>query len=159
VYSLTVTLFSLLLGTGLGSYLSRTVDAAHVLRRLRQALLCIVVVAVAAVWVLPPVIAILIEAPRWARIVAATALLVPAGALLGIALPAGMRLLHAHASPLVPWAWGMNGALSVLGATLAIFIAMNWGFSVTLLGGAASYVLASLLISRPFPDDEPRPRR
>ena len=34
---------------------------------------------------------------------------------------------------MVAWAWGMNGALSVLGATLAIFIAMNWGFQVTLL--------------------------
>ena len=43
---------------------------------------------------------------------------------------------------------GMNGALSVLGATLAVFIAMNWGFSVTLLCGAAVYGLAGLLIAR-----------
>jgi hypothetical protein len=43
----------------------------------------------------------------------------------------------------------MNGALSVVGATLAIFIAMNWGFSVTLLAGATLYVLASLLVMRP----------
>jgi len=34
----------------------------------------------------------------------------------------------------------MNGALSVVGATLAIFVAMNWGFSVTLLAAAATYV-------------------
>ena len=33
----------------------------------------------------------------------------------------------------------MNGALSVIGATLAVFIAMNWGFSVTLMTGAAIY--------------------
>ena len=36
VYSLTVTLFSLLLGTGVGSYLSRTIAPANVHRRLRK---------------------------------------------------------------------------------------------------------------------------
>jgi len=39
----------------------------------------------------------------------------------------------------------MNGALSVIGATLAVFIAMNWGFSVTLLTGAAAYLTAAVL--------------
>ena len=43
---------------------------------------------------------------------------------------------------MVTWAWGMNGALSVVGATLAIFIAMNWGFRVTLLAGSATYLVA-----------------
>ena len=42
---------------------------------------------------------------------------------------------------MIAWAWGMNGALSVLGATLAIFIAMNWGFRVTLLTASATYVV------------------
>ena len=48
---------------------------------------------------------------------------------------------------MIPWAWGMNGALSVVGATLAIFIAMNWGFSTTLLAASATYLvgLAALL--------------
>jgi hypothetical protein len=40
----------------------------------------------------------------------------------------------------------MNGALSVIGATLAVFIAMNWGFSVTLLAGAAVNSMAAVLL-------------
>jgi hypothetical protein len=40
----------------------------------------------------------------------------------------------------------MNGALSVIGATLAVFIAMNWGFSATLLAGAAAYLAAAVLL-------------
>ena len=67
---------------------------------------------------------------------------------MGIPLPAGVRLLAATDPQLVAWAWGMNGALSVLGATLAVFIAMNWGFSVTLLCGAIGYALAAVLVSR-----------
>jgi hypothetical protein len=43
---------------------------------------------------------------------------------------------------MVTWAWGINGALSVLGATLAIFTAMNWGFNVTLLVASVIYLLA-----------------
>ena len=70
------------------------------------------------------------------RIALAVALMTPAGMLMGIPLPAGVRLLSATQPQLVAWAWGMNGALSVLGAILAVFIAMNWGFSVTLLCGA-----------------------
>ena len=61
---------------------------------------------------------------------------------MGIPLPAGVRLLTMKRPSLIPWAWGINGALSVLGATLAVFVAMNWGFSVTLLAGAVSYLLA-----------------
>jgi hypothetical protein len=41
----------------------------------------------------------------------------------------------------------MNGALSVLGAILAVFIAMNWGFSVTLVCGAVLYAAAAALIT------------
>jgi hypothetical protein len=43
---------------------------------------------------------------------------------------------------MVTWAWGLNGALSVVGATFAIFIAMNWGFGRTLMGAAAVYLIA-----------------
>ena len=135
VYSLTVTLFSLLLGTGAGSYLSRTIDPADRTAGCEQALLAIVVTAIAAVWLLP-------AADRRRHPGASLApdrggcraCLLPLGGLMGVALPGGMRLLHARQPSLVPWAWGMNGALSVMGATLAIFIAMNWGFSVDAAG-------------------------
>jgi hypothetical protein len=148
VYSLTVTLFSLLLGTGAGSYLSRTFADDQVRPRLVRALLGIIVVAAIGILVLPPLITAVIQTPRAARVVLAILILVPAGALMGIALPAGVRLLSARQPSLVPWAWGMNGALSVMGATLAVFIAMNWGFSVTLMTGAFVYLLAAALVAR-----------
>src|SRR5205823_4645661 len=79
------------------------------------------------------------------RPVARTSGLLAAGDAVFIA--AGDRSpLSASRAELVPWAWGMNGALSVIGATLAVFIAMNWGFSVTLLTGAATYLTASVLL-------------
>ena len=75
--------------------------------------------------------------------------LVPLGIVLGIPMPAGIRLLAGRAPQMVPWAWGMNGAFSVVGATLAIFIAMNWGFQITLFAASGSYLigLGALLAS------------
>ena len=149
VYSLTVTLFSLLLGTGLGSVVSRRIGDANVRRAAVVA--CIAVACVALVWgtALPAIVQSAISWPLPLRIALAVALMMPAGMLMGIPLPAGVRLLSATQPELVAWAWGMNGALSVLGATLAVFIAMNWGFSVTLLCGAIVYGIAAVLIARP----------
>ena len=146
VYSLTVTLFSLLLGTGAGSLLSQRISGAQLQRRVQYVLYGIVLVAILGIVALPPIIAASISASHVARIALAVALITPAGVLMGMPLPAGVRLLAASHGELVPWAWGMNGALSVIGATLAVFIAMNWGFSVTLLTGAAAYLTASVLL-------------
>ncbi|HEX7487213.1 MAG TPA: hypothetical protein VF332_13755 [Vicinamibacterales bacterium] len=148
VYSLTVTLFSLLLGTGVGSYLSRRIGDSHVRARLLAALVGVALLGFVAIVALPPIIRSAIAAPLLARIAIAVALLFPAGLLMGVPLPAGVRLLARRQPDLLPWAWAMNGALSVLGATLAVFIAMNWGFSVTLLAGGIGYLGAAGLAAR-----------
>jgi hypothetical protein len=143
VYSLTVTLFSLLLGTGLGSLISRRVVAARVKTVTVRALLAILAVALLAAVGLPAIIDIAIPWTLPLRIAAAAAMLIPVGVLLGMPLPGGMRLLSSHRPDIVAWGWGINGAFSVVGATLAVFIAMNWGFSVALLAGAAVYGTAA----------------
>jgi len=45
---------------------------------------------------------------------------------------------------LVPWVWGINGSTSVLGSVLAISIAINLGFRVTLVCGLLVYGIAYL---------------
>jgi hypothetical protein len=143
VYSLTVTLFSLLLGTGLGAAFSRRVDDGSLRKAGATALVIIAVGVAAVILVVTPLIPWAIRFPRAARIAIAIATLLPIGFVLGIPMPTGIRRLAAVAPHMVPWAWGMNGALSVLGATLAIFIAMNWGFSATLLSASAVYLIAA----------------
>jgi hypothetical protein len=150
VYSLTVTLFSLLLGTGIGAGWSRRLEAAS-LRT--SGVIAVAIVALAAVGVVvwsPLVVEWAIPFSRGARVAVAAVFLIPIGIALGVPMPTGIRLLRSHASHMVAWAWGMNGAMSVLGATLAIFIAMNWGFriallcaAVTYLGSAAALILAT----------------
>ena len=151
VFSLTVTLFSLLLGTGLGSLLSRRVAPERIRRSALIATAAIIAAGIGAIAILPRVIDLAIPWPLTVRVVTAAILMLPAGVLLGVPLPAGMRLLAATRPALIPWGWGMNGAFSVVGATLAVFIAMNWGFSATLLASALVYAAAGLVLARIAP--------
>ena len=141
VYSLTVTLFSLLLGTGLGAAWSRRFDAASLRRCGAIGIVTVAAIAIVFIGVASPIVNWAIPFSRDLRMLVAVAMLVPIGVALGIPMPTGMRILSARAPQMLAWAWGMNGALSVLGATLAIFIAMNWGFRVTLLTASGSYLI------------------
>lgn len=147
VYSLTVTLFSLLLGTGLGSLISRRIGIERVRRFTAGALVAAALVALVAALALARLIDFAMPWSLAARIAVAAAVLIPLGVLLGIGLPGGMRLLYTARPEIIAWGWGMNGAFSVVGATAAIFIAMNWGFSATLSIGALTYLLAAAILS------------
>jgi hypothetical protein len=143
VYSLTVTLFSLLLGTGIGSLISRRIGTDRVKTITRRALGGIALAALAAPFLVPRLIDVAIPWPLPFRIGLAVVILLPLGVLLGMPLPGGMRLLAARRPDIIPWGWGLNGAFSVVGATLAIFIAMNWGFSTALVTAAIIYASAA----------------
>jgi hypothetical protein len=140
-YSLSVTLFSLLLGTGIGSFWTRTFPDDAVVGRLVAALALTAVVGAVAGPAVPALVDLSLAASRPTRILLAATMLVPLGILMGVPLPAGVRVMTRTHPHLVPWAWGMNGAFSVVGATVAVFVAMNWGFSRTLLAGSLAYVV------------------
>ena len=70
------------------------------------------------------------------------ALLAPAGLLLGMAMPIGLRRLSALHPGTVAWAWGINGITSVLASVLAIAVAITWGFAWATVLAAGCYALA-----------------
>jgi len=61
---------------------------------------------------------------------------------MGMPFPSGLRMLSASAGALVPWAWGVNGYGSVVGAALAMLAAVGLGFRAVLLIAFALYVVA-----------------
>ena len=76
------------------------------------------------------------------RIAGAVALLFPAGLLMGMAFPLGMKLAAGRASELTPWLWGLNGAASVLASVLSVCIALTWSISTAFWAGWLCYVVA-----------------
>lgn len=65
----------------------------------------------------------------------------PLSFLMGIPFPAGIRVLANTNESLVPWAWGINGCLSVISTVCATIVAVEAGFQVVMLTGAAAYLL------------------
>jgi spermidine synthase len=145
IYALAVILFSLLVFSGLGSLLSGRIAEKRRRRMLIYILLALVLLSNLYVFALPKVLAGWIAAPLLGRVLLAVLLLIPLGLLLGMPLPLGMRLLHQDRAA-VAWSWGINSAASVLGAILATVMAMNYGFTLTLLAGEMVYLTALLCI-------------
>ena len=153
-YALSVVLFTLLVSTGLGAYLSSRGDGPP-RRRLATALGIACVLIAASVWGLQPLLRELIDLPFAVRVIFTIVILTPVGLMLGMAMPIGLQRLQGLYPEGVAWAWGVNGVASVVASVLSIAVAINWGFQVTTLLALACYLgaLADVLIGR-WPRDE-----
>ena len=138
-----VVLFAVLVASGLGSAWSRRIPwrpGAIVLTA--AALAYPILVRWLTPWVLP--------APTVVRIAAGAAMIFPLGFLMGIMFPWGLAHLERGAPHLVPWAWAINGTVSVISAAAAAILTLGFGFSLVVRIGAAAYGVAALL-ARPIP--------
>ena len=77
-----------------------------------------------------------------ARAAVAVIGLAPLGVLMGLPFPRGVAWLEDGAPRLIPWAWAVNGAASVVASVLAAILALSSGFTVVLLLGAGCYAVA-----------------
>ncbi|MCX7045074.1 MAG: hypothetical protein NTX50_06270 [Candidatus Sumerlaeota bacterium] len=141
-YSLSVSLFSMLLFSGLGSAWSGRIGMDRLAGRLRTHLLAIAVIVAAATgaleWIVPHTIAL----PLSARIAIIIALTGAMAFLMGTAFPSGVRLLGVSREASIPWVWALNGGASVLGSILAMIVSMNYGYRYTMILGAVAYLMA-----------------
>jgi spermidine synthase len=146
VYALAVVLFALLLFSGAGSLLSSrfSSDARQALIRV---LVAIMLLAIVYLFLVPVVIDAFLATSIYVRIFVTVAFLAPIGLVLGMAYPLGITVLRGFSDTLVPWAWGLNGALSVVASVLAIVIGSRFGFSVAFLTGIAAYGVALVVMA------------
>jgi hypothetical protein len=134
-YAMATVLFAILLFSGLGSMTSEYMD-------LRLALLLLPALVGAYTLGLPKLFEIALGLPIWGRLILAVVTLAPGGLLMGMPFPKGMALLEHRAPGLITWAWGINGAVSVVASVMAALLALSFGFSTVLVIGAACYLSA-----------------
>jgi len=140
-YSLTVVVFSLLLASGLGSYASGRLIGEDD-RRLSLALVLVVGVVVGLGALAPVVLDAGVALGVPAKCCLSVVLLFPAGFVMGMPFPCGLKRLERVHPNAVRWAWALNSASSVLGSVAAIFLAIHLGLFQTLVVGASAYLLA-----------------
>ncbi len=143
-YALSVVLFSMLSASALGALtVERLAIGVRELPRLFAVLLAVVgAVALAS----GPLAGAAGAASEPVRIAVAVLLVVPAGFVMGMPFPAGLRVVAATSPSLVSWAWAVNGALSVVGSVLAVIASMTAGFTASMTLGWLSYLAALVLL-------------
>lgn len=83
--------------------------------------------------------------PQGSGLAAAAFLAAPAGFLMGIPFPLGIRALGLGAQArLIPWMWALNGIASVTGSSLSILLALQLGFTWALVAASLCYFLCFL---------------
>jgi spermidine synthase len=136
-YAMAGVLGALLLFSGLGSLLSARVPP----RRALEGVVGVVVLYGLGMSLLSGP---LLGLPFWARATITGLGLAPLGVAMGMPFPRLLGALQEREPALVPWAWGVNGALSVVASVLAALMALSWGFRAVLLAGAVAYLGARL---------------
>lgn len=144
-YALTVVIFSMLVSSGFGSFLSRKlVDDRN--GRLIAVLATAAALVTLLAAIVQPVLTAGVGLPLAVKMIATVILIAPAGFVMGIPFPTGLRLLEKHHQPSVRWAWSLNAAASVLGSVGALVLALYLGLVETMLVGGALYLCALAVI-------------
>lgn len=149
VLSLSVLLFSLFVGAGMGSLWSGRVPADKIKKGIAIASLSVAVMVLGYTFLLPIVFNQLLGLHLTLRLCATVFLLMPLGFGVGFPFPLGIRLLkEVGREKHIPWMWGMNGVSSVVGSTMTIILAISLGFTAAGFASAGCYLIVYFMFAR-----------
>lgn len=142
-----IVITSLLLAAGAGSLFSEKLPT---LPRTQTRLLATLVALLLLTVLLTTSLSRFVHgAPFPVQLAVLFALVLPLGFLMGHAFPLGLRRLESTAPAHIPWAWAINGCLSVATPAAATLLAISFGFPALLLAAALAYLIALLATAIP----------
>ncbi|WP_246777150.1 SAM-dependent methyltransferase [Microvirga sp. VF16] len=143
--AIAVVLAAFLVFAGLGSGIA----APLALRRRAVIVIAVAgIIAFAGIYLigLPVLLPSLVSLPAPLKTAITLVLIAPLGFVMGLPFPLGLERVAAEAPDLVPWAWGINGCASVVGAVLASILAMHIGLTLVICLALALYAVAALTL-------------
>jgi spermidine synthase len=152
LYSVAVVLAGFLVFAGFGSRYSDDLAEAFESRGyspVRAAVSGIAVMVLIYSFLLPWVFSQFMGQPDALRVVVALAVIAPLAFCMGLPFPLGLRYAAGQAPGFIPWAWGINGFASVISASLATLLAIEFGFTAVLLMALVLYFLAAYVLRYP----------
>ena len=142
VFGVAVTLLGFLVFSGLGSLVSARLAGSFV-RRILIAVSAVIILGLFNIAIMALAFDWLVAFSRPGRILLGLAITGPLAFFMGIPFPTAIKQLDVHSRALVPWAWGVNGFASVIGAVLGTFLAISTGFTALVLISLGCYFLAA----------------
>ncbi|MBT3220723.1 MAG: hypothetical protein HN348_16675 [Proteobacteria bacterium] len=149
-YAVTVVILAMLLFSGLGSIVVGKMPGEGLLKMLRWVLATVVVLGAVQAFVVPAILySTALGLPLSVRLAITLVVLAPLGFVMGMPFPLALRLLRPEAGGIVPWAWALNGWMSVVASLATVMISRIYGysyaFSIALLAYGLALALAGLV--------------
>ena len=150
VYAASAVITSLLIFSGVGSYHSNyfTLDK----KRLLTIFIFIVLILFAYSFLLTPVLQQTVHVNMFLKLLIVFLIIAPLAFCMGIPFPAGLSQISKMNSAWIPWAWGINGFVSVISTALATIVAVEMGFTWVMLFAALAYCLPLFVQVKIYPD-------
>lgn len=139
IYAAAAVLSGMLICSGAGSLVSSRISTGN--RDIIKVLALVIFFIILYIILLVPLLRLTINFPLPARIFLSILFISPAAFFMGMPFPLGLRKLAEKNNTLIPWAWGINGCLSVISTALATIIAVEAGYFWVMLIAALSYGL------------------
>ncbi len=140
-YSISVSLFAILVGSGLGSLIAGRVPWPAE-RLLKASILTVAVIVSGYAFLLDLSSTALFAIPTSFRGLVCALLVGALAVPMGMPFPLSLARTGSLGPAAMPWAWGINGGASVLGSILCVIVAISLGFRAVLLVAACLYLLA-----------------
>lgn len=140
--SLAILLSSLLVSMGIGSYTGQRIYPANHLQRIEVVSLSIIITGSVIFFLSRYTLDIFLRHALLSRIIISALFILPFGFLLGVMFPSCLLLLRARQlSNYIPWMYGINSTMTVLGSILAVIISMLYGFTISFYAGLIFYAI------------------
>jgi hypothetical protein len=132
----------MMLASGAGSYFStRLVPGRGIMQRI---LMMIFLLLLLYTFFLSPLLNKVDSYPGFVKIAISLVLVAGPAILMGMPFPLGLRRQAMKEEKNLPWAWGINGCVSVISASLAALLTVEAGFAAVILLAAIFYGLSML---------------
>ncbi|MDA3851511.1 MAG: hypothetical protein PF447_09590 [Spirochaetaceae bacterium] len=144
IYSTSIVITSMLIISGLGSlYSSRFKE--NPARSIKRASWAVAGSMLFYLLLMPMILRGLLGLPFILKMLLTILFIAPSAFFMGMFFPTGLSQVSQHRPGILPWAWGVNGALSVTGSVLTTMISLTYGFHMVLILVMVLYLLAGLV--------------
>jgi hypothetical protein len=140
IYSAAFVISIMLIFSGIGSYFSSRVGTTK--KAFLIILSVVTIVLIIYSLMLTPALRWTIAYSYGVKILFALLFLVPVSFFMGIPFPIGLSYLSIRDENVVPWAWGINGCVSVISTVLAIIVSVELGFTWVMVFASIAYFFA-----------------
>ncbi|HEX6430310.1 MAG TPA: hypothetical protein VF008_21610, partial [Niastella sp.] len=146
VYAAAAVITALLLFSGFGSFMAGSFAGKRKSMMLITAAIVVLLFMYAVV--LMPLLQQTMQVSMPVKWLIVLLLIAPLAFCMGIPFPAGLTWLARTGATEIPWAWGLNGCISVISTALATVIAVEAGSTMVLWLAAFAYCLPLIVCSR-----------